>query len=464
MEIKQGESARFDLSGRNKVSLILLKFTSNFNESLLTAEITQTFFKVLGVNVWSSTVIWIFPPILFIFIAPFYRRYLMTKNYDTFLNNMVSLSILFFLNSVGFITLFNLESLSANQQIVSAFMLFMGSVAFTVTDVSKMIYELLVFDYMLEYIDPIKQPIFEYYGLIAEIFGKMSGAFISCLYIVYKETEYTRFSDEFYTNMQFCYYFATCLNALAVFWIFLFWPKNLTFNLQTVQHSSTNMIDFFFPNVQLISKLEKHNKLLMIRQFFIVGIYWCIAVNLTQWISNKFMDDYPNIVENSQMQPIDVGTSWGSIPLSIFYSLWGLQHIIAFPLKEQLRKFSNTITRMLNLFGSLIYFLCFFLYDDDIKYLIVLLGLGGISYDLLLTDKIKNSLLEDISLAKETQPDKERIVRNFIWFMEFLSEFVFFFLLPVIFQDLDDQYWILGIALIQLTMGILIPKDHTRLT
>jgi len=463
MEVVKKDSPREHLSNSNKFSLLLLKFTANFNESLLTAEITQTFFKVLGVNVWSSTVIWIFPPLLYLVVAPFYKRYLMTKNYDTFLNNMVSLSVLFFLNSIGFITLFNLESLTANQQLASGLMVFLGSVAFTVTDVSKMIYELLVFDYMMEYIDKKNQRVFEYYGIIAEALGKIFGAFISCLYIVAQRTNLMRFSDDFYTNMQFCYYFATCLNALAVFWIFLFWPKYLTFNSSPIEHRSGNLLEFFFPNIGNIGLLEKRNQRLLIRLFFIVGIYWCIAVNLTQWISNKFVDDYPNTIDKSSMQAIDVGTAWGSIPLSIFYCLWGMQHLITFPLKKRLIKHSAVITRVLNLFGGMIYAVCYFSYEKNVKYLIVLLGLGGISFDLLLVEKIRDNLINDISLSKETHQEREMIVRNIFWIVEFMSEFTFFFLLPVIFQTLDDQYWIIGLAIIQLIMAIVVPREIVAL-
>lgn len=463
MEVVKKDLPREHLSNSNKFSLLLLKFTANFNESLLTAEITQTFFKILGVNVWSSTVIWIFPPLLYLVVAPFYKRYLMTKNYDTFLNNMVSLSVLFFLNSIGFITLFNLESLTANKQMASWLMVLLGSIAFTVTDVSKMIYELLVFDYMMEYIDKKNHRVFEYYGIIAETLGKTFGAFISCLYIVAQRTDFTRFSDDFYTNMQFCYYFATCLNALAVFWIFLFWPKYLTYNSNPIEHKANNLLEFFFPNFNNIPFLEKRNQHLLVRLFFIVGIYWCVAVNLTQWISNKFMDDYPASIDKSSMQAIDVGTAWGSIPLSIFYCLWGMQHLITFPLKKKLSKYSRVITRVQNLFGALLYILCYYYYDKNIKYLIALLGLGGISFDLLLIEKIKDSLMNDISLTKETHHERERIVRNIFWIIEFMSEFTFFFLLPVIFQTLDDEYWIIGLAIIQLIMAIVVPKDRVAL-
>jgi hypothetical protein len=463
MDLVKTNSSQEYLSGRNKFSLLLLKFTSNFNESLLTAEITQTFFKVLGVNVWSSTVIWIFPPLFYLVVAPFYRRYLMTKNYDTFLNNMVSLSVLFFLNSIGFITLFNLESLTANKQVASGLMVLLGSIAFTVTDVSKMIYELLVFDYMMEYIEKKKHRMLEYYGIIAETSGKTFGAFISCLYIVGQKTNFTRFSDDFYTNMQFCYYFATCLNALTVFWIFLFWPKNLAYSPHTIDHKATSVLEFFFPNFKNIPLLEKHNQKMLIRLFFIVGIYWCIAVNLTQWISNKFMDDYPDDIDKSSMQAIDVGTAWGSIPLSIFYCLWGMQHLVMFPLKKRLSKFSRLITRVLNLVGAAIYTLCYCIYDGDVKYLIVLLGLGGISYDFLLVEKIRDSLTNDISLSKETPQERDRIVRNIFWIIEFMSEFMFFFFLPVIFQTLDDEFWVIGLAAIQLVMAIMVPREMIAL-
>lgn len=141
------------LNKKNQFCMVFLKFTVNFNESLLSAEFVQTFFKFFGINLWSSTIIWSFPPILYILLSPLYRSVLMNKKYDTFLYNMTAQTLLFFLSAIGFIFLFNLETFAALQIMPSSRMLFIGGVSFTVIDFSKYIYENLVFDYMVEYVD-----------------------------------------------------------------------------------------------------------------------------------------------------------------------------------------------------------------------------------------------------------------------------------------------------------------------
>jgi len=52
------------------------------------------------------------------------------------------------------------------------------------------------------------------------------------------------------------------------------------------------------------------------------------------------MRDYPNLISNSQMQAVDVGTSWGAMGLTIFYTLWGLGSIIIHPFSQKLMPYS----------------------------------------------------------------------------------------------------------------------------
>ena len=54
---------------------------------------------------------------------------------------MIFLSIFFFMNSVGFVLLFNLESYSALQRGVSYQLLLLGGISFTSIDMTKFIYE-----------------------------------------------------------------------------------------------------------------------------------------------------------------------------------------------------------------------------------------------------------------------------------------------------------------------------------
>ena len=447
------------LTRPNEVVLHILKFVSNFNEALLTAEITQTFFKFLGINIWSSNAIWAIPPIIFIFISPIYRRVLMNKKYDTFLYNMVSLSSLFFANSIAFMVLFNLENFSANQSIPNFFTIALGIVSFTFIDNAKMIHENLVYDYMTEYTMEFKRKRFEYYGLIIEKIGRIFGSFISCLYVVFYRTNFARFSDYFYTNMQFTYYFAICLNVFAVLCIFLLWPKHFVLQMTPVEHNPTSLFDYFFPGANYIVNLEASNQRLIRRLFFSVGIYWFVAVNLTQWVSQKFMIDYPGIVSNSPMQAIDVGTAWGSISLTIFYTLWGLTDIITQPIKKKLYKHSKLISRLLNFFGFAVYAFCYYIYDKNIRLFIIFLGLNGLCYDWLLYRKIIKKLRKDKSLAHLTKKQQKFLVDKIVNIVTFLAEITFFLVIPAILDPVSDKLNVLGISILQLILCVTIPRD-----
>lgn len=447
------------LSTRNEIVLLALKFVSNFNEALLTAEITQTFFKFLGINIWSSNAIWVFPPLLFIFISPIYRKVLMNKKYDTFLYNMVSLSVLFFANSIAFMVLFNLENFAANQSTPNLYIIGAGVISFTFIDNTKMIYENLVHDYMTEYTMEFRRKRFEYYGFIFEKLGRILGAFISCLYVVFHRTNFARFSDYFYTNMQFSYYFAICLNVFAVLCIFWLWPKHFILQMTPVEHNPTSLFDYFFPGANYISSFDFHNKRLIVRLFFIVGIYWFVAVNLTQWVSHKFMMDYPDIVTNSPMQAIDIGTAWGSITLTIFYTLWGTIDIIIQPIQKRLYKHSRFISRIINFFGFLVYGFCYYFYDKNIRLLIILLGLNGLCYDWLLHRKIVKKLRKDKSLAHLTKKQQKFLVDKIVGIVTFLSEITFFLIIPSVLNSVPDDINVLGISILHLLLFITIPRD-----
>lgn len=448
------------LSQKNEAVLLILKFVSNFNEALLTAEITQTFFKFLGINIWSSNAIWVFPPLIFIFIAPVYRKVLMNKKYDTFLYNMVSLSVLFFANSIAFMILFNLENFAASQSTPNLLTILLGVMSFTFIDNTKMIHENLVFDYMLEYTMEFHRKRFEYFGNVFEKLGRICGAFISCLYVVFHRTNFARFSDYFYTNMQFSYYFAICLNVFAVLCIFSFWPKHFVLQMTPVEHNPTSLFDYFFPGANYFTSFDYRNKRLLVRLFFIVGIYWFVAVNITQWVSHKFMLDYPDIVTNSPMQAIDIGTAWGSIALTIFYTLWGTIDIIIQPIQKRLYKHSRLFSRIQNFFGFLVYGYCYYIYDQNIRMLIIFLGFNGLCYDWLLHRKIVKRLRKDKSLAHLTKKQQKFLVNKIIGIVTFLAEITFFLIIPAILNAVPDELNVLGISLLHLLLCVTIPRDN----
>lgn len=447
------------LTLKSEFVLLFLKFTSNFNESLLTAEITQTFFKFFGINIWSSTVIWAVPPIIFIFLAPAYKAIFLNNKFNTFLLNMGSVTVMFFLNSLGFITLFALESIAAKQAIAPPLMLLMGYISFFVVDFAKMIYELMLFDYMASYVEIMRKRKFIFVGIAFEISGRVLGAFISGLYIVLGKNNFARFSEQFYTNMQFCYYFAIALNALAVLAIFMFWPKHFNVHKKENFIKPGGMLENFFPGLSRFKTLEPRNKLLLSRLFFVVGLYWLVAVSLTQWISNKFMSDYPEILSNSSMQAIDIGTAWGSIGLTIFYGLWGLNRMIIYPRKKQLMPYSRRISRWINLFGFALFALCYYVYATDVRYIIIILGISGLCYDWLLCEKIRKRLIGDDSLENLPKSEKKYLTNRIVEEVSFLAELTFFVILPIIFVKLPDRNWMLLISGIYFLMACTVPTD-----
>ena len=448
------------LSRINENCLIFLRFICNFNEALLSAEFVQTFFKFLGINIWSSTLIWGIPPILLVFFGPIFRKYVLNKKYDTFLNNMILLSCLFFLNSLGFITLFNLESYTANQMYVSNTILILGGIAFTSIDFTKFLYEDHIFPYMDEYVCKSRRAKFKYWGLVFEKIGRVFGAFISCLYVLLRRTNSFKFSDSFLTNMQFTYYFAICFNSLTVFIIFMCWPKHFHLQEKPILHKSTSTIDFFFPGINYIKKLEKNNQYLLIRLFFVLGIYWFVCVTITQWVSNKFMRDYPNSISNSAIQAVDVGTAWGSIGLTLFYTLWGLGHIITNPFRKVLMKYSKVISRFLNLYGAVMYFMSYYFYHKNIKILVLCLGFCGVSFDWVLVQKITEKVHNDYSLIELNEKVRKFRVKIIMGLVEFLSELTFFIIVPCMLNDVSDCHQMVIFSFMHLFLAFSVPLEH----
>lgn len=447
------------LNKSNEFVLVLLKFVTNFNESLLSAEVVQSFFKCIGINIWSSTLIWATTPILMFALGPIYKAFFLNGKYNTFLLNLGSLAIMSFINSLGFIVLFTLESISAIQSVDSMLLILLGYVSFMFIDVSKMVYEYQVFPYMLDYLHDSRKKKFQYIGIICEVLGRVSGAFISALYIILRRNNMSHFSDQFYTNMQFSYYVAACLNIVAIIAIFVFWPKHFNVHYREEMGKPKSISEVFFQGLMRIPHLTTGNQHLLLRLFLIIGAYMQVAVSLTQWASNKFMIDFPELISNSPMQPIDVGTAWGSIGLTIFYACWGMTRIVVFPFRKQLIAHSRKFSRIQYLYGTLIYMLSMIFYEYDIRVMVLVWGFSGLCFDALISHKIKKRLRSDPSL--EDLPDIERkyIVDKIMDQVSFFGEFMFFVILPAALDGTPDWYWMILVAIIYFVMAITIPLD-----
>ena len=100
------------------------------------------------------------------------------------------------------------------------------------------------------------------------------------------------------------------------------------------------------------------------------------------------MNDYPDTISNSAIQAVDVGTAWGSIGLTTFYALWGLGHLIVHPNKDSLMKYSHGFSRITNFISSIIYLGCYIMYIIDLKIIVLLLGISGITFDWILYEKV----------------------------------------------------------------------------
>ncbi len=105
-----------------------------------------------------------------------------------------------------------------------------------------------------------------------------------------------------------------------------------------------------------------------------------------------------------------MGTAWGAIGLTIFYTLWGLGNIIIYPFSTSLLHWSRMISRILNVYGFLIYFFCFYIYNQNMKGLLLGLGFAGLAYDWLLVEKLKDRLWNDISLIEKNNREKDFVI------------------------------------------------------
>ena len=70
----------------------------------------------------------------------------------------------------------------------------MGGISFTSIDMTKFMYEDQIIPYMTQYLNRTRKKNFVFYGVLVEKIGRIFGAFVSCLYVLLKRTNFARFS------------------------------------------------------------------------------------------------------------------------------------------------------------------------------------------------------------------------------------------------------------------------------
>lgn len=102
--------------------------------------------------------------------------------------------------------------------------------------------------------------------------------------------------------------------------------------------------------------------------------------------------------------------------------------------------------------------MCFIYYNLSVKTIIVLFGIGGIFYDLSFIEIAFKSVKNDFALKCFKKNDRHNITILIFQVIEFFSEFVFFFLLQIIFYTISDKYWIISVALIHGLLAFFTPS------
>ena len=446
------------LSFSNRSALLFIKFTLNFNEALLVAEISQTFFKFMGITLLSSTIIWFIPLLLYILIAPFYGRFFLFAHSRINLSVMSSLIALFFCNSVAFSFLHYLETLAANQVQDKSTIVLLGIFAFTIIDFSKMVFDFSLLEFLCQNLEKKDKSSFRFWEITVGEIGKISGGLISCLYILQQKTASGRFSENFYTNIQFCYFSAGILNAITFLVVFCCWPKNLVGENQfQFSNAEKSYLSNLFPGFQSLLLLNSKNKKLALRKFLVIGIYYSVTLSLTQWVSNLFSSNYSYSLANSPMQILDIGTSWGSLALTVYFCINSVQILLSYNFANYFRKIEKWTTRGANFIGGIMLLLAYYYYNGDIKIVMLFFGLSGLGHDVFLSDRITEQFKTDESVISLRGYQKRKTVEELGIFLEVLAYFAFVFLFPVFFFAVNDCYWVLATALIYLILGFLDP-------
>lgn len=458
--VKPGKSSRhFRNSLTLQLALLLIRFTLDFNESLLIAEISQTFYKFMGVTLISSTIIWFIPLIIYVFIAPLYARFVLYDHSRINLSILLSIIVFLFCNTISFSYLHYLETLAANQMRGHSLLMLAGIFAFSMIDLSKMVFDYSLFRFLCQRIGAHERGRFETAELYVSVTAKILGGIVSCLYVLQQKTFSGRFSEYFYTNIQMCYFLAGVANAVTIPIIFACWPKEDTAAGQLSYPSTAGgYLSMSFPGLKTMFRLTKENRLLALRKFFIIGLYFNVILTLTQWVGDLFTMRYSRLFLNNSMQILDIGTSWGSITLTIYYCLNGIQMILIRNFPKELKKFSNFTSRVSVLVGGGCLVLTYLLYEKDIKYVMLLLGLTGFGHDLFLDRFISDELELDPAFSDLRGYEKAKAIEDLDIFIEIMAYTAFVFLFPVLFFAVDDIYWILATGIIYLTLATWHPK------
>lgn len=364
-----------------------------------------------------------------------------------------------FCNTISFSYLHYLETLAANQMHGHNSLMVAGIMAFSTIDLSKMVFDYSLFRFLCQRIGAHEKGRFETAEMYTSVTARILGGLMSCLYVLQQKTFSGRFSEYFYTNIQMCYFLAGVANAVTIPIIFVCWPKDDMQEGQLVYPATAGgYLSMSFPGLKTMFRLTKPNRLLALRKFFIIGLYFNVILTLTQWVSNVFGARYSRLFLNNSMQILDIGTSWGSISLTIYYCLNAIQLILIRNFPKALKKCSNVTSRASVVIGGGCLVLTYLLYEQDIKYVMLLLGLSGLGHDLFLDRFISDELERDPALKDLQGYEKIKAIEDLEIFIEILAYIVFVFLFPVLFFAVADMYWILASGIIYLTLAMWHPK------
>jgi hypothetical protein len=213
-----------------------------------------------------------------------------------------------------------------------------------------------------------------------------------------------------------------------------------------------------FPGLKILASLRKNNQVLAVRKFFIIGLYYCVVLTLTQWVSDAFTDRFSHSFLNNSMQVLDVGTSWGSVSLSIYFCINAVQTIISRMWGGRVAGRSRVLSGCFAVVGGATLLGTYVLYDQDIKVMVLLLGLSALGHDVFLNDRISDTWEADPALSAFRGFEKRKRLEDLEVFIEVLAYTAFVFLFPVLFFAIEDKYWILATGIIYMGLFFWKPK------
>ena len=442
-KIKKSKFSNFDLG-----VMYFLKIIFNFNEAVLTAEIAQTLYKFVDVDIWSTTIIWFIPSIAYVAISGIVRRFIFSNSICFRFKKRVFLIFILLLNYFSYLLIFIYENLIIHNysEKTFAFNFILAILAFTIIDVSTKIYNNIFFEELIVYSSSKIAHGLEVNGMIFEVIGKLIAAFVSGLYVILKRTDMPDFLPAFQTNIMFSYFVAMLFNGAAVITVMAYFPKSV----ELLNHYSyKSSFELLTKTVKDYQQFSGKTKRMITGAFLIFGIYWTAATSITQWVSFLFIDLYP-VDKGYHMEVLDIGTAWGSLSLFIFYATYGLSSILMLQFRKSLQKYGKLISVFINFLGFGIYLLSFLAYERNVKFFITVVGFGGCMFDMLFIRSMLKKVQRETVLKGDSKVQREYKALQIFDLVEFFSETVFFLLLPVILQFLDDKYWVILLGVIYL--------------